>query len=92
MQQQHEEAMKEVNQGMARSIKSSKEIKRLTEERDAAMQEYSLIMSERDSVHRELEKLTDDLSQSKKQLKSVETQNKELLDKVQGKIKKLLTY
>jgi predicted nucleic acid-binding Zn-ribbon protein len=78
--------MKEVNQGMARSIKSSKEIKRLTEERDAAMQEYSLIMSERDSVHRELEKLTDDLSQSKKQLKAVETQNKELLEKVQGKL------
>jgi len=108
VQQQHEEAMKEVNQGMARSIKCGKDIKRLTDERDAALQEYTLVMvfrltqdgvfsvltrrtfcinsfqSERDSVHRELEKLTDDLSQSKKQIKSLETQNKELLDKLQG--------
>lgn len=76
--------MKEVNQGMARSIKCSKDLKRLTDERDAALQEYSLIMSERDSVHRELEKLTDDLSQSKKQMKALETQNKELVDKLQG--------
>jgi len=76
--------MKEINQGMAVRIKSNKEIKRLTEERDAALQEYSLIMSERDSVHRELEKLTDDLSQSKKQIKTLETQNKELTDKLQG--------
>ena len=77
--------MKEVNQGMARSIKSSKEIKRLTEERDQALQEYTLVMSERDSVHREQEKLTDDLTQSRKQIKTVEVQNKELMDKVQGR-------
>jgi len=70
---------------MAVRIKTNKDIKRLTEERDAALQEYSLIMSERDSVHRELEKLTDDLSQSKKQIKGLETQNKELADKFTGK-------
>jgi len=85
VQQQHEEAMKEINQAMAARIKANKDIKRLTEERDAALQEYSLIMSERDSVHRELEKLTDDLGSSKKQIKNLETQNKELQDKVAGK-------
>lgn len=78
--------MKEINQAMAARIKANKDIKRLTEERDAALQEYSLIMSERDSVHRELEKLTDDLGGSKKQIKSLETQNKELQDKVAGKL------
>jgi predicted nucleic acid-binding Zn-ribbon protein len=77
--------MKEINQAMAARIKANKDIKRLTEERDAALQEYSLIMSERDSVHRELEKLTDDLGSSKKQMKNLETQNKELQDKVAGK-------
>jgi len=88
VQQQHEEKMKEINQAMAARIKANKDIKRLTEERDAALQEYSLIMSERDSVHRELEKLTDDLGGSKKQIKNLETQNKELQDKVAGKFRK----
>lgn len=47
VQQQHEEAVKEVNQAMAVRMKASKDIKRLTDERNAAMQEYTLIMSER---------------------------------------------
>lgn len=41
-------------------------------------------MSERDSVHRELEKLTDDLAGSKKQIKNLETINKELQEKLAG--------
>lgn len=47
VQQQYEEAVKEVNQAMAFRMKASKEVKRLTDERNAAMEEYSLIMSER---------------------------------------------
>merc|ERR1712154_489297 len=62
VQRQHEEAVKEINQAMAVRIKASKDIKRLTEERNAAMQEYALIMSERDSVHKEIEKLQDEVS------------------------------
>ena len=38
VQRQHEEAVKEINQAMAVRIKASKDIKRLTEERNAAMQ------------------------------------------------------
>ncbi|XP_021957965.1 disks large homolog 5 isoform X3 [Folsomia candida] len=82
LQQQHDEAMKEINQSMVQKIKANKEIKRLTEESQAAHQEYALIMSERDSVHRELEKLTDDLAGSKKQIKNLETINKELQEKL----------
>lgn len=75
-----------MNEGMAAKIKANKDIKRLTEERDEAQQEYLMIMSERASVHREMEKLTDDLSGSKKQIKSLEMANKEMQDKLTGLI------
>ena len=67
---------------MAVRMKASKDLKRLTEERNAAMQEYSLIMSERDTVHKEMEKLTEDLAQAFKKNKAVESDNKELLEEV----------
>lgn len=74
--------MKEINQAMAVRVKASKDLKRLTEERNAAMQEYSLIMSERDTVHKEMEKLSDDLTQAFKKIKTLEAENKDYLEKV----------
>merc|ERR1712106_465360 len=56
--------------------KASKDIKRLTEERNAAMQEYSMIMSERDSVHKEIEKLQDEVSNTNSKMKEIETRTK----------------
>merc|ERR1712108_14161 len=76
VQRQHEEAVKEINQAMAVRIKASKDIKRLTEERNAAMQEYSMIMSERDSVHKEIEKLQDDVSNTNSKMNEVESKSK----------------
>jgi len=76
VQRQHEEAVKEINQAMVKGIKASKDIKRLTEERNAAMQEYSMIMSERDSVHKEIEKLQDEVSNTNSKMKEVETRTK----------------
>jgi uncharacterized protein (DUF3084 family) len=67
---------------MAVRMKASKDLKRLTEERNAAMQEYSLIMSERDTVHKEMEKLSEDLTQAYKKNKSIETENKDLSEEV----------
>ena len=61
---------------MAVRIKASKDIKRLTEERNAAMQEYALIMSERDSVHKEIEKLQDEVSTTNTKMKEVESSSK----------------
>ncbi|KAK6628405.1 hypothetical protein RUM43_002217 [Polyplax serrata] len=87
VQQQHDDAVKEINQAMLFKMKTNKDIKRLTEERNAAMQEYSLIMSERDSVHKEMEKLSDDLSQEIKKNKNLQTQNKDLSEE-----KKILSY
>ena len=84
IQLQHEE---EVNKGMAEKIKNGKNLKRLTEERNAAMEEYSLVMRERDSVHKEIEKLQEDLLQSNKKVKTTESKINEINDE-----KKMLLY
>lgn len=84
VQQQHEE---EINKGMAARIKGSKDVKRLTEERNAAMEEYSLVMRERDTVHKEIEKLQDDLLQTTKKLKALESKSNETNEE-----KKMLLY
>jgi hypothetical protein len=46
------------------------------------MQEYSLIMSERDTVHKEMEKLSDDLTQAFKKNKTLEVENKDFVEEV----------
>lgn len=94
VQQQHEEAIKEINQAMVLRMKASKDMKRLTEERNAALQEYSLIMGERDTVHKEIEKLSDDLAQAYGKVTHLETQNKQLMDEVipSNKKKKTSTF
>ncbi|KAL4705992.1 hypothetical protein ACJJTC_005678, partial [Scirpophaga incertulas] len=48
------------------------DIKRLTSERNAALAEYTLIMSERDTVHKEMEKLSDDLQAALKRVAALE--------------------
>ena len=58
-------------------IKASKDMKRLTEERNAAMQEYSLIMSERDAVHKEIEKLQEEVRETKKRMTRAELKTRE---------------
>ncbi|KAL1497435.1 hypothetical protein ABEB36_008409 [Hypothenemus hampei] len=71
LQQQYEDSVNT-------TIKANKDIIRLTDERNATMAEYTLIMSERDTVHKEMEKLSDDLSQAVKKLKILDNENKEL--------------
>lgn len=36
------------------------------------MQEYTLVMSERDTVHKEMDKLQEELSQASKKIKTIE--------------------
>merc|ERR1719412_599193 len=78
VKRQHEEDIKEINQNMIVRVKASKDIKRLTDERNAAMQEYSLIMSERDTFHKEMEKIQDEVSESRKAKKQEEEERKKL--------------
>ncbi|CAH0725462.1 unnamed protein product, partial [Brenthis ino] len=53
-------------------VRERADIKRLTDERNAAMAEYTLIMSERDTVHKEMEKLSDDLQAALKRVAALE--------------------
>ncbi|CAG9767331.1 unnamed protein product [Ceutorhynchus assimilis] len=73
----HQKLQQQYEDSVNITIKANKEIKRLTDERNATMEEYNLIMSERDTVHKEMEKLSDDLSQAMKKLKILDADNKE---------------
>ena len=44
--------------------------------RSILFQEYSLIMSERDSVHKEIEKLQDEVSETKRKMNFAESRTK----------------
>ena len=44
-----------------------KDLNRIREERTSFKREYSLVMSERDAVHREMDKLQDDLTLKQKE-------------------------
>lgn len=67
---------------MAVRIKASKDLSRLTEERNAAVQEYTLIMSERDSVHKEIERLQEELQEAQSKARQAESAHKASLDEV----------
>ena len=73
-----EELAKEVEQAMNIRIKASKDIKRLTEERNSALHEYSVIMGERGSVIRELDRLQEELATSKKESKDCQLLQREI--------------
>lgn len=60
--QVQQERERERDQVMSRQVRTAKDITKLTEERNAALNEYQLVMSERDTVHREIEKLHDELT------------------------------
>lgn len=109
--QQYEEAEKQI---VAIKIKANKDAKRLTDDRNATLAEYTLVMSERyvntqinqitnvnntqarpsqldfslktrrDQVHKEMEKLSDDLTQALKKSKMLDADNKELVSEKQA--------
>lgn len=65
-------------------MKAGKEIQLLKEKRNATMTEYNLVMSERDTVHKEMEKLSDENGQTKLKIKLLEADNKELMEDKQS--------
>merc|ERR1719422_461982 len=77
-EKEKEELAKEVEQAMNIRIKASKDIKRLTEERNSALHEYSVIMGERGSVIRELDRLQEELATSKKESKDCQLLQREI--------------
>ncbi|GBP27674.1 Disks large homolog 5 [Eumeta japonica] len=70
LKQQCANAVRQLESGVR---ERATDIKRLTDERNAAMHEYTLIMSERDTVHKEMEKLSDDLQVALKRVAALES-------------------
>ncbi|XP_057658285.1 disks large homolog 5 [Diorhabda carinulata] len=83
----HQKLQQQYDEAVNVTIKANKDIKRLTDERNATTAEYTLVMSERDTVHKEMEKLSDDLAQSLKKIHLLDVANKELQEE-----KRNLTY
>lgn len=83
----HQKLQQQYDEAVNVTIKANKDIKRLTDERNATTAEYTLVMSERDTVHKEMEKLSDDLAQSLKKIHMLDVANKELQEE-----KRNLTY
>ena len=73
-----EELLKENEQAMNIRVKASQDIKRLTAERNSALHEYSIIMSERETVHKEMEKLQEELQGRSGMNKEVELLQREI--------------
>jgi len=65
---ERDDAKRKMSKAFAENAQTAKDIGRLRVERDAVVHEYTLVMSERDSVHKEIEQLQDRLSQQKQKL------------------------
>ena len=59
---------------------SADPIARLVDERNAAVREYHMVMSERDSVHREMERLTESLAEATRRAQGLEREKKAAVD------------
>lgn len=80
---------REREQVMSRQVRTAKDITKLTEERNAALNEYQLVMSERDTVHREIEKLQDELTDLRKTNENLQKDYSKLqnhIDDTQGEL------
>ncbi len=84
---------REREQVMSRQFRTAKDITKLTEERNAALNEYQLVMSERDTVHREIEKLQDELTDLRKTNENLQKDYSKLqnhIDDTQGELSLLV--
>lgn len=81
-QYQHEDVVKEINEAIACSVKSSEELKNLNKAHDAAVEECKLIWSEHDSVCDEIKKVSDDLSTTYNKNKFLECKIKSCLSEI----------
>ncbi|KAL9962960.1 hypothetical protein ACROYT_G032118 [Oculina patagonica] len=84
---------REREQVMSRQFRTAKDITKLTEERNAALNEYQLVMSERDTVHREIEKLQDELTDLRKTNENLQNDYSKLqnhIDDTQGELSLLV--
>ena len=77
----------DLKQAMDIRVKASKDIKRLTDQRNNALHENSVIMSERESVHKEMEKLQEQLQNKAVMSKEIELLQREIRAALQDRDK-----
>ncbi len=58
---ERDDSKRKASKSFAENAATAKDVSRLRVERDAVVHEYTLVMSERDSVHKEIETLQDRL-------------------------------
>lgn len=85
---QREKQKKESQQTVAVNMQMKKDLESVSRERDAALREYALIMSERDTVHKEIEQQQEKIADATKRLEVVENEKKTL----DSKVKKLQSH
>jgi uncharacterized protein (DUF3084 family) len=73
-----------MSQAVSDKIRTSKDIARIRGERDAVVHEYTLVMSERDTVHKEIEQLQDKLTSVKEQHEQTEKEKKVVQDELKA--------
>ncbi|RWS25093.1 Disks large-like protein [Leptotrombidium deliense] len=91
VQQQRDDALNKVNEAVSMRIKATRDLARLTKERNDAVKEYNLIMSERDSVHEDIKNMQLESSEIKKKLKNFEKENSELFTENQSLKKQIIS-
>ncbi|KAL4239354.1 Disks large 5 [Mactra antiquata] len=69
--QQRDDVMKEMNQALASQLRAKKELEIVQKDRDAALREYSLVMSEREQVHKDIEQYQESLSEGNKRIEAL---------------------
>ena len=74
--QQRDDVMMEMNKALANHLRAKKELEIVVKDRDAALREYSLVMSERDQVHKEIEQLQDKLVNNSKHIDTITKEKK----------------
>ncbi|XP_054163089.1 disks large homolog 5-like [Oppia nitens] len=84
VQLQRDEVMKDINVTMTKLAKAAKDNARLSEERNAALQEYTQIMSEREDVLKENEKLQKEQEVMQKLNQQLETEKKQFSEEIES--------
>lgn len=74
LQREMERLQSEVTRYMNLQLKSAKDCEKYKEERDSVFNEYRLIMSERDQVIKEVDKLQTELESAEARLKNTSTE------------------
>ena len=81
---ERDKAEREKKQLMVENLHFRKDISRIRRERDAIVGEYTLVMSERDTVHKEMEQLQDKCGEAKKKAENLDSDKRKLTSEIES--------